>query len=70
MGHLNNIPKKYQPMYKRAVSGKSRKAAIKSQCLSCMGYSEKAVKDCPLTACQFYPYRLGNKAKPLQKAGG
>jgi len=64
-----NIPKKYIPMYNRAVSGKSRKAAIRFQCLNCMGYSEKAVKECSLTACQFFPYRTGIKARPTHKTG-
>lgn len=52
------IPKRYQALYERAVARKSRVAAIRSQCLECVGYSTKEVKLCTDTRCPLYSYRL------------
>ncbi len=46
-----DIPNKYRIMYSKR--DKSRKSAIRSFCLECVGYSEEEVrlcqdKDCPL----------------------
>jgi len=51
-----NIPKKYQSMYKRRK--KSRKAAIRSFCLECVGYSENEVKLCTDEACPLFKWRV------------
>ena len=50
------IPQKYQAMYKRRK--KSRKAAIRSQCLECVAYSENEVKLCTDDGCPLFSYRL------------
>ncbi len=55
-----DIPPKYRAMYKRAMSGKSRKAAMRIFCLECFGYSEMEVSLCTDPNCPLYPYR-GNK---------
>ena len=41
-----DIPPKYRAMYKRAMSGKSRKAAMRIFCLECVYYSEMEVSLC------------------------
>jgi len=53
-----DIPKKYRKLYQKAVSGRSRKAAIRSFCLECVGYIEKEVPICTDGACPLYKYRL------------
>ena len=50
------IPKKYQQMYERRK--KSRKAAVRSFCLECVGYQEKEVERCTDTGCPLFFYRL------------
>ena len=53
---IDDIPKKYHKLYnKRKVS---RKAAIRSFCLKCMGYEEDEVKVCTDLSCEFYSWRL------------
>jgi len=53
-----NIPKKYKRLYNKAVTGRSRKAAIRSFCLECTGYSPKETENCTDKACPLYKYRL------------
>jgi hypothetical protein len=43
---MRDIPTKYEKLYKRAMSGKSRKAAIRAFCLECVGWSEYEVSVC------------------------
>ena len=50
------VPQKYKAMYARRKS--SRKAAIRSFCLECVGYSEPGVKLCTDKACPLFMYRL------------
>jgi len=50
------IPKKYQGMYNRR--NKSRKAAVRSFCLECVGYMEKEVVLCSDEACPLFKWRL------------
>lgn len=55
---LHDAPRKYQAMYRRAWTGKSRKAAIRAHCLECVGYSEEEVRLCTAPACPLFEYRL------------
>lgn len=55
----HDVPVKYRPMRQRALTGKSRRAAIRLFCLQCTGWSEAAVKTCPATGCPLHSYRLG-----------
>jgi len=51
------IPPKYRAMYERRKT--SRKAAIRSFCLECVGYQPEEVKRCTDTGCPLFFYRLG-----------
>jgi hypothetical protein len=54
------IPAKYRGMYRKAVSGKSRKTAINVFCLHCMGWdhgAREAVAECSATGCPLWVYR-------------
>lgn len=47
--------------------------AIRERCLDCSGGSVKNVRECPVTACTLWPYRMGHRpAKPrvAQPEGG
>lgn len=43
---IRDTPPKYRAMYNRAMSGKSRKAAMRIFCLECVYYSEMEVSLC------------------------
>ena len=58
-----DIPRKYQKLYSRATSGKSRKAAIRMFCLECVGYSEYEVSVCTDADCPLYAYRPKEKVE-------
>jgi hypothetical protein len=53
------IPLKYKCMYDKAMSGKSRKAAMRCHCLMCVGWQPAEVTRCTAKSCPLYPYRLG-----------
>ena len=50
------VPFKYQALYERRK--KSRKAAIRSFCLSCVGYVSEEVKLCTDPDCPLFSYRI------------
>ncbi len=51
------MPQVYRPVYKRAMTGKSRVAAVKAFCLECVGHARKEITLCTSPACPLYPYR-------------
>ena len=54
---LAQIPRKYRSVFTRAWAGNSRKAAIRAQCLECVGYQSAETDRCTAPACPLYPYR-------------
>ncbi len=54
---LAQIPARQRPIFLRAWTGKSRKAAIRAFCLECVGYQSAEVNRCTAPACALYPYR-------------
>jgi hypothetical protein len=58
------MPKIHRANYDDAVSGKSRKAAIKAFCLMCVQWQKEEVRLCTDLGCPLYPYRpYKNRAK-------
>ena len=55
--HLAQIPKIHRADYTKAVSGRSRKAGVKSFCLQCVGWQKEEVRLCTSLECALYPYR-------------
>ena len=51
------IPKKYKAIYNKAIQHKSRVAAVKAQCLECVGWQRVEVQLCTDLACPLYLYR-------------
>jgi len=51
------MPKTYRGIYDKAMSGKSRKAAMRAFCLECVGWQIKEVHLCTDRACPLFPYR-------------
>jgi hypothetical protein len=54
---VRDIPLKYRKQYQRAMSGKSRKAAMDSFCAECVAYDPKEVRLCTDKGCPLFPYR-------------
>jgi hypothetical protein len=56
---LKYIPGSKKGVYKRAMEGRSRAAAIKAFCCECVGwtYTTKQIGECADTGCPLYPYR-------------
>lgn len=49
--------------------GESVLAAIRRKCLDCSCWQPTEVRDCPLTRCALWPYRLGrNPLRPPRPA--
>ena len=60
---LKQMPESYRAKYKKAVTRKSMRAAINSQCLECCGYQRTEVSVCTDLGCPLYLYRPYQKAK-------
>jgi len=54
---LADIPARQRAIFRRAWTGKSRKAAIRAFCLECMGYQSAEINRCTGATCPLYPYR-------------
>jgi hypothetical protein len=52
---LRDIPRKYSVLYSKRL--KSRKSAIRSQCLECCGYQESEVVRCTDEGCPLFSWR-------------
>jgi len=54
---LEDTPETMRRTYLRAVSGKSKPAAIRAFCAECVGWEREEVRRCTAPACPLYPYR-------------
>jgi hypothetical protein len=57
------IPRMYQGIYNRAMSGKSRKAAMHAFCLECVCWERNEVALCTDKDCPLFPYRPYKRVK-------
>ena len=53
----SDMPKIYRANYLKAMSGKSKAAALKAFCLECVYWQKEEVKLCTAPQCPLYPYR-------------
>ena len=54
---LEDTPETMRRTYLRAVSGRSKPAAIRAFCAECCGWVREEVRLCTAPACPLYPYR-------------
>lgn len=54
----------YRGVYKRAVTTKSRAAAVHAKCLECCGWQRVEVANCTVQGCPLWRYRPYQKARP------
>lgn len=59
-----DVPRRFQRLYRLAMTGRSQSAAIWSLCLECMAYVADAVRDCTDTGCPLFAYRLTGRKTP------
>jgi len=52
-----DMPKQYRRVYDIAMTGKSLRSAVNSQCIQCMGYVFDEVKLCVSPQCPLFLYR-------------
>ncbi len=52
------IPEQFRDVYRRAMTGGSRKAAIRAHCLMCVGWVSAEVDRCTAPDCPLFKYRL------------
>jgi hypothetical protein len=43
--------------------------AIRQKCLDCSCFQPSEVRECPVTTCDLWPYRLGRDPNPSQTRG-
>ena len=44
-------------------------SAVRAKCLDCSCYQPSEVRDCPVTACDLWPYRFGSDPSPSKSRG-
>ncbi len=54
---LAQMPESYRNCYRKAVSGKSKAAGLKSLCLECVGWQRTEITDCTDEGCPLWPYQ-------------
>ena len=54
---LKNIPPMYKGIYRKAMTGKSFRAAMHAQCLECVMWQRIEVAKCTDKGCPLYNYR-------------
>ena len=55
--HRSDMPRQFRKVYDIAMSGRSLRAAVNSQCIECMGYVFSEVKLCCSHQCPLNKYR-------------
>lgn len=57
-GRLATMPRAHRKLFERVWDGKaSPRAAIKAQCLECVGYERAAITGCTAYACSLWHFR-------------
>ena len=66
---LRQIPVSMRPTYRRALGGRSLRAAVNAFCHECCGWDRGEVARCSAPACPLHGYRPGRK-RPVAARGG
>lgn len=65
-----NLPTAYRNLYRQAMTGRSRQAAIRVFCLECVSYVREEVRQCTDQGCPLYPYRLAGRRQTRPATDG
>jgi len=63
-----DVPEFFQSTYQKAISGKSKTAAIRAQCQECTAYSRSEISLCSDPGCPLFPYRPYRSDANVKKA--
>ena len=66
---IRDIPQRFEKLYRRAKTGRSQSAGIRSFCLECVGYETEEVKLCTDLDCPLFEYRLTGCKVPRATVG-
>ena len=55
---VDAIPEQFRDIYRRALTGESRKAAIRAHCLMCVGWNAAEVDKCTAADCPLFKCRM------------
>lgn len=66
--HIRCLIQQKHPITTVLARSRSRRKAVHFQCLECIGYSFKRVKECSDKTCWLYPYRRAD-AKEIDEVG-
>lgn len=58
-----HIPAIYQRVYRKAVKGKSLRAAVNAKCQDCVNWQRKEIENCTIVTCPLWSVRPYSKAK-------
>lgn len=61
--YRDRLPVTHRGTYLRAITGRNPLKAIRAKCLDCMCWQTNEVRNCDLTGCPLWPYRMGRKPK-------
>ncbi len=64
---LEEIPKKYRRIYKKAVESRSKSAAVKALCLECVCWQKNEIINCSCLTCPLYGVRPFIKSRQAAK---
>jgi hypothetical protein len=67
---IEEIPKKYRKIYKKAVESNSKAAAVKALCLECVCWQKNEIINCPCLACPLYGVRPFTESRQPAKNDG
>jgi hypothetical protein len=67
---IEEIPKKYRKIYKKAVETNSKAAAVKALCLECVCWQKNEIINCPCLACPLYGVRPFTESRQAAKNDG
>ena len=65
----NDVPKKYQKIYKKALLKRKKSAAIKAFCLECTCWQENEIINCNSISCPLHELRQ-TKLRLVQAMSG
>ena len=68
---IAEMPKKYRKIYRKAVEGNNKDAAIQAFCLECVCWQKNEITNCPCLACPLYglrPYIKGTNNEQKKNA--
>ena len=65
---IREMPPVRRRTYLLAVTGRSRRMAVRSFCLECMGWSKREAQACNTISCPLWPYRPYRPAKGRRAA--